>query len=88
LPRDPHAGSFAIGHTLQVADVMKQRLLETSSTQERLTMELAFLRKLLPQLRSLLERKRATAAKPSEAAPGGSSRAAQEKLFGKYFSLN
>jgi Lon protease-like protein len=88
LPADPQAGSFSIGHALQVADAMKQRLLEAPSTHERLTMELAFLRKLLPQLRSLLERKRATAAKPSEAAPGGSSRAAQEKLFGKYFSSN
>lgn len=88
LPEDPRTGSFAIGNALQVADAMKQRLLETPTTKERLTMELAFLRKLLPQLRSLLQRKRAGAARPAEAAPGGASRAHQEKLFGKYFSQN
>jgi Lon protease-like protein len=88
LPLDPEAGSFVIGHMLQVADGMKQRLLEVTTTHERLTMELAFLRKLLPQLRSLIERKRASIAQPSDAAPGGSTRTAQEKLFGKYFSQN
>jgi uncharacterized protein len=87
LPDDPAAGSFVIGHMLQVADAMKQRLLEASTTHERLTMELAFLRKLLPQLRSLIERKRSSIAQPSDAAPGVT-RSAQEKLFGKYFSQN
>ncbi len=88
LPEDPGAGSFVIGHMLQVADAMKQRLLEAATTQERLAMELAFLRKLLPQLRSLIERKRSRVAQPSDAAPGGATRSAQEKLFGKYFSQN
>ena len=88
LPEDPHAGSFVIGHMLQVADHMKQRFLEAGSTSDRLTMELAVLRKLLPQLRSLIEKKRSSISQPSEAAPGGATRSAQEKLFGKYFSQN
>jgi hypothetical protein len=47
------------------------------------------LRRLLPQLRALLERKRERdeAPEPTEA-PGGSSRAFQEKFFGKHFSEN
>jgi Lon protease-like protein len=88
LPPDPAAGSYLIGHMLQVADVMKQHLLEARTTEERLTMELRYLHKLLPQLRFLVERKRSSVSRPSEAAPGGASRAGQEKLFGKYFSQN
>ena len=56
LPQDPVEASFLIGDALQVADSMKQRLLELSSTEQRLTVELGFLRRLLPQLRSLLDR--------------------------------
>jgi hypothetical protein len=67
---------------------MKQRLLELSSTEQRLTVELGFLRRLLPQLRSLLERKRESPQQPAAAAPGGTFRATQEKFFGKHFSLN
>jgi hypothetical protein len=67
---------------------MKQHLLELPNAAQRLAMESAFLRKLLPQLRSLLERKRRTVAPlPAVAAPGAT-RSQQEKLFGKYFSLN
>jgi len=88
LPDDPIDASFLIGDALQVADSMKQRLLELSSTEQRLTVELGFLRRLLPQLRSLLERKReAPQAQPS-AAPGGTFRTTQEQFFGKHFSLN
>jgi hypothetical protein len=77
-----------IGDALQVADSMKQRLLELSSTEQRLTVELGFLRRLLPQLRSLLERKRESPQMQTNAAPGGTFRATQEKFFGKHFSLN
>ncbi len=89
LPDDPLDASFLIGDALQVADSMKQRLLELSSTDQRLTVELGFLRRLLPQLRSLLERKReAPPAAAQDAAPGGTSRTDQEKFFGKHFSVN
>ncbi|MGH7755123.1 MAG: LON peptidase substrate-binding domain-containing protein [Vulcanimicrobiaceae bacterium] len=88
LPDDPVHASFLIGDALQVADSMKQRLLELSSTQARLTVELGFLRRLLPQLRSLLERKQRPAHEPRSAAPGGTFRANQEKFFGKHFSQN
>jgi len=88
LPEDPVDASFLIGDALQVADSMKQRLLELSSTEQRLTVELGFLRRLLPQLRSLLERKRETPQRPPSAAPGGTFRASQEKFFGKHFSTN
>ena len=92
LPSDPVEASFLIGDALQVADSMKQRLLELCSTQQRLTVELGFLRRLLPQLRALLDRKRESpvqraAAQPA-AAPGGWARHEQEKHFGKHFSLN
>ncbi|MGP6159436.1 MAG: LON peptidase substrate-binding domain-containing protein [Vulcanimicrobiaceae bacterium] len=88
LPDDPVEASYLIGDALQVADSMKQRLLELSSTEQRLTVELGFLRRLLPQLRSLLERKRETPHAERTAAPGGTSRADQERFFGKHFSLN
>jgi uncharacterized protein len=89
LPADPVEASFLIGDALQVADSMKQRLLELSSTEQRLTVELGFLRRLLPQLRTLLERKRTTrAGEPAPAPSGGASRTAQERFFGKFFSVN
>jgi Lon protease-like protein len=79
LPDDPLEASFLIGDALQVADSMKQRLLELTNTEERLAVELGFLRRLLPQLRALLERKR-------DALPGD--RVEQERYYGKRFSLN
>lgn len=89
LPSDPIDASFLIGDALQVADSMKQRLLELSSTEQRLTVELGFLRRLLPQLRSLLDRKReAPQAQPTAPASGGAFRAKQEQYFGKHFSVN
>jgi Lon protease-like protein len=88
LPDDAVEASYLIGGALQIADTMKQRLLELPTTEERLVVELEFLRRLLPQLRALLERKRD--APPAERAnrPTGTVRAAQEKYFGKHFSLN
>jgi Lon protease-like protein len=88
LPDDPIDASFMIGDALQVADRMKQRLLELPSTEQRLTVELGFLKRLLPQLRALLERKRAAPEPELTATPAGTFRAAQEKFFGKHFSLN
>ncbi len=88
VPDDPVDASFLIGDALQVADSMKQRLLELSSTEQRLTVELGFLRRLLPQLRSLLERKRESPSSQPAAAPGGTFRSTQEKFFGKHFSQN
>ncbi|MDP9110486.1 MAG: LON peptidase substrate-binding domain-containing protein [Candidatus Eremiobacteraeota bacterium] len=88
LPADPESTSFAVGDALQVADTMKQRILEIDSTQQRLTVELGFLRRLLPQLRKMLERRKVELQVRSE--PGGEDeqRGAHEKFFGKYFSLN
>lgn len=88
LPDDPVVTSYLVGDALQVADSMKQRLLALSDTRERLHAELEFLRRLLPQLRSLLERKRAEPVVERADAPGGTFRADQERFFGKHFSLN
>jgi Lon protease-like protein len=88
VPSDPVDASFIIGDALQVADTMKQRLLELSNTQQRLTVELGFLRRLLPQLRTLLERKAEQAPVERDDAPGGTFRTHQEQFFGKHFSLN
>lgn len=88
VPADPVDASFLIGDALQVADTMKQRLLELSNTQQRLTVELGFLRRLLPQLRTLLERKAEQEPIQRDAAPGGEFRTHQEQYFGKHFSLN
>ncbi|HEY5348509.1 MAG TPA: hypothetical protein VIJ64_02220, partial [Candidatus Lustribacter sp.] len=59
-----------------------------ASAEDRLDAELGFLRRLLPQLRSLLERKREREMPESSAAPGGGFRTHQEKFFGKHFSDN
>jgi Lon protease-like protein len=88
VPNDPVDASFLIGDALQVADAMKQRLLELSNTQQRLTVELGFLRRLLPQLRTLLERKAEQSPVERADAPGGSFRTHQEQFFGKHFSSN
>lgn len=88
IPVDPIRASYAIGEALQVADALKQQLLEIGSAEERLDAELGFLRRLLPQLRSLLERKKEREAPASTAAPGGGFRSHQEKFFGKHFSNN
>jgi Lon protease-like protein len=89
VPEDPIRASYVIGDALQVADTLKQQLLELSSAEERLDAELGFLRRLLPQLRALLERKRERDDAPLPAeAPGGGFRTFQEKFFGKHFSDN
>lgn len=83
LPANPTEVSFVVGDALQVAEAMKQRLLELDDTAQRLSIELGFLRRLLPQLRALMERKR-----PPKRAVHGTFRSDQEKYFGKFFSLN
>ena len=88
VPHDPVDASYIVGDALQVADGLKQRLLELRSAEARLAAELGFLRRLLPQLRSLLELKRAQERVVRDDAPGGEFRAFQEKYFGKHFSMN
>jgi uncharacterized protein len=88
VPHDPVDASYAVGDALQVADALKQRLLELRTAEARLAAELGFLRRLLPQLRSLLERKRAQEDVVRDDAPGGEFRAHQERYFGKHFSMN
>lgn len=89
VPGDAQGVSFLVGDSLQVADSMKQRLLELSSTRQRLSVELGFLRRLLPQLRKLLERKREQLAAGVERNSGDEPhRGSQERYYGKYFSTN
>jgi Lon protease-like protein len=88
VPHDPVDASFIVGDALQVADALKQRLLELRTAEARLAAELGFLRRLLPQLRALLERKEAQQDVVRDDAPGGEFRAHQERFFGKHFSLN
>lgn len=88
LPEDPIQASYVVGGALQVGDAIKQRLLETGDTERRLRIELEFLRRLLPQLRALLERKREPAPQEHAEPLGGESRANQERYFGKFFSQN
>lgn len=88
LPADPKSFSYAIGDALQVADAAKQRLLELDSTKQRLRMELGFLRRLLPQMRALLERREAEQRAKMERGEDEPHRTDQERYFGKYFSVN
>ena len=88
LPHDPVDASYVVGDALQVADALKQRLLELRTAEARLAAELGFLRRLLPQLRALIERKKKQDDVVRDDAPGGESRAHQEQFFGKYFSAN
>ena len=88
LPEDARGASFLIGDTLQIAEAVKQRLLEIDTTKGRLSAEEDFLERLLPQLRRLLERRRKELEARRERGEDLSYRPDQEKFFGKYFSLN
>ncbi len=88
LPTEPKGVSYAIADALQVADAVKQRLLEVESTKARLTMELRFLRRVLPQMRKLIERRAAELQAKSERGEDEPHRTEQSKYFGKYFSMN
>jgi Lon protease-like protein len=80
LPDDPQEASYVVGDMLQVAERVKQRLLELSDTKARLRAEVDFLERLLPQLRRLLERQKR--------GDVPAYRGEQEAYFGKYFSPN
>ncbi|MHB8147053.1 MAG: LON peptidase substrate-binding domain-containing protein [Vulcanimicrobiaceae bacterium] len=88
LPRDAAGTSFLIGDALQVAETVKQRLLELDTTKERLRAEFDFLERLLPQLRRLLERRRSELLARRDNGEDLSYRVDQEKFYGKFFSLN
>jgi Lon protease-like protein len=88
LPADAKTTSFVVGDALQVADKVKQRLLELDSTKQRLSIELGFLRRLLPQLRKLLERRAEELQARAGRAEEQAQRTEQERYFGKYFSAN
>lgn len=88
LPGDPLGASYLIGDTLQVAEPVKQRLLELDDAKARLRAEQDFLERLLPQLRRLVERRRKELERRKERGEDLSYRVDQEKLFGKFFSAN
>ncbi len=88
LPDDAQGTSYLIGDSLQVAEPVKQRLLELDDAKSRLRAEHDFLERLLPQLRRLLERRRGELERRRAAGEDNSYRAAQERYFGKFFSLN
>jgi Lon protease-like protein len=85
LPRDAAATSFVIGDSLHVAESVKQRILELDAADARLRTERDFLRRLLPQLRKMLERRRQRAGHVAQHDPV---RVQQEEYFGRYFSNN
>jgi Lon protease-like protein len=85
---DPQSTSYLIGDMLQVAERVKQRLLELVDTKARLRAEYDFLERLLPQLRKLLERRRVELAQRREDGEDHTYRGEQERYFGKFFSLN
>ena len=85
---DPQSTSYVIGDMLQVAERVKQRLLELADTKARLRAEYDFLERLLPQLRRLLERRRVELRQRQEDGEDHTYRGEQEKYFGKFFSLN
>ncbi|HLI94768.1 MAG TPA: LON peptidase substrate-binding domain-containing protein [Candidatus Baltobacteraceae bacterium] len=88
LPANAQAVSYIVADTLQVSDTIKQRLLEVETTKERLRMELGFMRRLLPQMRKLLERRDAEQKAKAERGEDEQHRTEQERYFGKYFSSN
>jgi Lon protease-like protein len=90
LPDDDDAlsTSYLIGDMLQVAERVKQRLLELADTKTRLRAEYDFLERLLPQLRKLLERRRVELAQRQEDGEDHTYRGEQEKYFGRFFSPN
>lgn len=88
IPEDAQSASFVIGDALQIAEAVKQRLLEIDTTKQRLAAEEDFLGRLLPQLRRMLERRRKELESRRERGEDLSYRPGQEKYFGKYFSVN
>ncbi len=85
---DALSTSYLIGDMLQVAERVKQRLLELADTKARLRAEYDFLERLLPQLRKLVERRRVELRERQENGEDLSYRGSQEQFFGKFFSQN
>lgn len=88
LPPDATGASYIVADALQVADALKQHLLEIDGTKQRLTKELEFLRRLLPQMQTLVERREAELQARAERGEDDAQRGEQKKYFGKYFSSN
>jgi hypothetical protein len=88
VPEDPQGASYLIGDMLQVAERVKQRLLEITDAKARLRAEYDFLERLLPQLRKLLDRRRVELRERQENGEDLSYRTTQEQYFGKFFSQN
>jgi Lon protease-like protein len=88
LPDDAISTSYVIGDSLQIAQTVKQRLLELDPAAARLKAERQFLEHLLPQLRKLIERRRRELAARKERGEDDPSRSHQEQYFGRYFSPN
>ena len=88
FPADPQTTSFIVGDALQIADTIKQRLLEIENTKQRLSLELGFLRRLLPQLRKLIEKRAVELQARQDRGDPEPQRGEQERYFGKYFSVN
>lgn len=88
LPDDPIEASYVVAQFLQVADSMKQHLLEAPSPELRLNIELELLRRLIPRLRALGQRRRSTPSSQTSDAREGPFRTRQEQYFGRHFSLN
>lgn len=88
LSIDSQRLSFLVGEALQAGTEIKQRLLETLETGDRLDLECAFLERALPQLRALLERSRKEIEARRERGEDPTYRPKQEKYFGRFFSLN
>ncbi len=89
---DPRSTSYAVGDALQVADAIKQRLLELSDTRARLEAELQFLARLLPPLKRLVDRRKRELElrrirEGTEEEDDGY-RTDQSRYFGRYFSRN
>lgn len=88
LPSDARGVSYIAAHILRISDPLKQRLLELSSTKQRLTTEVRLFRRLVAQLRKLLEQRQAAIDQGIETPRDAAFRAEQLKLFGKHFSVN
>lgn len=88
LPGDAQGTSYLIGDTLQIAEPVKQQLLELNDTKLRLRAEYDFLEKLLPQLRRLLERRREELENRQDDGEDNTYRLEQQRYFGKFFSAN
>jgi Lon protease-like protein len=86
LPNDASGTSFAIGYLLHVAESAKQRILELDGAGARLRAERDFLKRLLPQLRTMLQRRRRERGGRTER--HDPVRTQQEEYFGRYFSVN